>query len=124
MRKEGVPGRQSRHLPAFILLFLAENDAHGGYLWTQISGLMPPKWEIDSAGVYRVLRELEERGCVTSVWNTEDAGPAKRVYRITRQGIEELSVWHEDIVLRMRNLEFFVRQYEKLELRNAGNQRS
>ncbi|UOF91507.1 helix-turn-helix transcriptional regulator [Fodinisporobacter ferrooxydans] len=114
MAKDGVSRKQNRHLPAFLLLFLAEGDAHGGALWNRISDMMPLQWEIDSGAVYRVLRDLEERGSLTSYWNTEDTGPAKRIYHITEEGLQELILWYEDICLRKRNLEYFIRQFESL----------
>lgn len=115
MGKQGsVPGRKNRHLPAFILLFLAEKDAHGGSLWNQISNMMPDHQEIDSGAVYRVLRDLEKRGCVTSYWNTGDSGPAKRIYHVTEHGMEELQMCYADICLRKKNLEYFIEQYHHL----------
>lgn len=111
-KERGVPGKQNRHLPAFLLLFLTERDAHGGALWNQISAIMPEHWEIDSGAVYRVLRDLEERGCVSSYWNTDDAGPAKRLYHLTDAGQSELLLWYEDIKIRKRNLEFFIHKYD------------
>lgn len=112
MRNKSVPGKQNRHLPAFLLLFLTEGDAHGGMLWNRVSDLMPVHWEIDSGAVYRVLRDMEDRGSVTSYWNTNDAGPAKRIYKITPLGVDELKLWYVDILQRKKNLEYFISQYE------------
>jgi PadR family transcriptional regulator PadR len=39
------------------------------------------------------LRDLEENGLVSSEWQTEGAGPAKRVYQLTPEGSEVLDVW-------------------------------
>ncbi|QSO51812.1 helix-turn-helix transcriptional regulator [Alicyclobacillus curvatus] len=113
-KEGGVPGKRNRHLPAFILLFLAEHDAHGGAVLSRLLELMSGNQVIDSAAVYRVLRDLELRGCVTSYWTTDESGPAKRQYHITTQGIEELELWHQDISWRKRNLEYFLAQYESL----------
>jgi DNA-binding PadR family transcriptional regulator len=44
----------------------------------------------DSAAVYRSLRSLEERGAVYSYWNTSSTGPARRMYRLTPAGEEQL----------------------------------
>ena len=116
MAKEGgVPGKQNRHLPAFILLFLAEQDAHGGALLNLLSDIMPGHQAIDTGAVYRVLRDLEQRGCAGSYWNTEDAGPAKRQYHITAEGIAELELWYNDICLRKKNLEYFIDHYRSLD---------
>lgn len=113
-KRTSVRGRKNRHLPAFILLFLADKDAHGGSLWSQISSMMPDHQDIDSGAVYRVLRDLEERGCVTSYWNTEDSGPAKRIYHVTEHGMEELQMCYTDICVRKKNLEYFIEQYQNL----------
>ncbi|GLV14933.1 PadR family transcriptional regulator [Alicyclobacillus hesperidum] len=114
-KERGLPGKQNRHLPAFLLLFLAKEDAHGGALWNRMSEIMPADCGVvDSGAVYRVLRELEERECVTSVWNTEEAGPAKRIYHITSKGFFELNMWYNDICLRKKNLDFFIEQYESM----------
>lgn len=110
----GVPGKQNRHLPAFILLFLAQQDAHGGALLNRISDNLSGHQAIDSGAVYRVLRDLEQRGCVTSYWDTNEPGPAKRQYHITSEGIEKLGLWYNDICWRKKNLEYFINQYESL----------
>lgn len=115
MGKEGgAPGKQNRHLPAFILLFLAQEDAHGGALLIRLLEVMSGRQVVDSGAVYRVLRDLEQRGCVTSYWNTEEAGPAKRQYHITPEGVVELEQWYSDICWRKQNLEYFIAQYESL----------
>lgn len=113
-KESGLPGKQNRHLPAFLLLFLAKEDAHGGALWNRMSEMMPADWGVDSGAVYRVLRDLEDRECVISFWNTEEAGPAKRIYHMTPTGFAELNMWYDDICLRKKNLEFFIEQYESM----------
>jgi DNA-binding PadR family transcriptional regulator len=37
-----------------------------------------------------MLRRMEEAGFVISQWDTTGSGPAKRVYRITQDGIDYL----------------------------------
>lgn len=115
MAKEGgAPGKQNRLLPAFILLFLADQDAHGGALLNRLLDIIPGHQELDSGAVYRVLRDLEQRGCATSYWNTQDAGPAKRLYHITAEGFAELELWYNDICWRKKNMEYFIQQYRSL----------
>ena len=45
--------------------------------------------------IYRHLRQLENDGLVLSEWETEGAGPARRVYRLTAEGREMLDLWIE-----------------------------
>ena len=48
---------------------------------------------IELAALYRTLRQLEENGCVTSEWEAEGSGPARRVYALTARGEEHLEEW-------------------------------
>lgn len=45
---------------------------------------------VPRAVVYGLLRRMESFGLVTSTWDTEGGGPARRVYRITEEGLEYL----------------------------------
>lgn len=49
--------------------------------------------EIDKAALYRTLRQLEANGKVKSAWEEGQNGPARRVYRITRDGERHLEEW-------------------------------
>jgi PadR family transcriptional regulator PadR len=81
-----------------ILTALAESDAHG-YVLIQRLAEMPPAQgqKPDAAGVYRFLRQMEERGLVTSTWDTSDAGPARRLYHLTTEGYACLARWAETL---------------------------
>ncbi len=93
--------RQSRHLPAFILLLLAENPMHGGALQSALKARLPAL-KADSAAVYRTLQQLEKDGELQSEWNTSGSGPAIRIYRLTPAGWRKLEFWLEDIKSRLR----------------------
>jgi PadR family transcriptional regulator, regulatory protein PadR len=49
--------------------------------------------EIDKAALYRALRQLEANGKVKSAWEEGKNGPARRVYRITKNGERHLEEW-------------------------------
>jgi PadR family transcriptional regulator PadR len=75
-----------------LLLLLHYGPAHGYTLLEQLRefGL----GDLNSSMVYRALRDMEEKGWVTSTWDDEQAqGPPRRVYRLTALGDEVLS-WH------------------------------
>jgi len=108
-----VMQKQNRHLPAFLLLLLLDGEAHGGTLWSKLKSLLPDQWNIDSGAVYRTLRDLEERGSVSSQWMTEESGPPKRIYAITQKGLEELYEWRKDILLRKQSLEIFLSRFDE-----------
>ena len=50
---------------------------------------------IEGAALYRTLRRLEAHGYVKSDWDTEGAGPARRVYLLTKNGEHHLEEWAE-----------------------------
>jgi len=45
----------------------------------------------DPGGVYRTLRRLEEDGLVVSDWEEGEAGPQRRRYTLTADGLEVLA---------------------------------
>jgi len=49
--------------------------------------------EIERAALYRSLRQLEADGHVSSRWDTKNAGPARRVYKVTTKGRRRLEEW-------------------------------
>ncbi|MBU5615390.1 PadR family transcriptional regulator [Geomonas azotofigens] len=102
--------QQYRHLPAFILLALAEEPTHGGAILNALSRRMA-LFKPDSAAVYRTLQQLEDEAQVVSSWDTSGSGPARRVYRLTEAGWEKLHSWREDIEMRLANLRYFLDTY-------------
>lgn len=58
--------------------------------------------DVDAGGLYRALRRLEEEGSVESRWGEEEAGPRRREYRVTGQGVEQAKQWLEALRQRQR----------------------
>jgi PadR family transcriptional regulator PadR len=88
----GYGRRAVRMQEPALLLLLHYGPAHGYTLLEQLRefGL----GDLNSSRVYRALRDMEEKGWVTSTWDDEQAqGPPRRVYRLTTLGDEVLS-WH------------------------------
>jgi DNA-binding PadR family transcriptional regulator len=73
-----------------VLVLLKEQPCHGYELGDRLSSL-----GVDAhlgQSLYRVLRDMESRGLVTSVWDlSELGGPPRRVYTITEAGDEFLA---------------------------------
>ena len=40
--------------------------------------------------IYTLLRRLERNGFITSTWEIPESGPARRIYRITEEGLDIL----------------------------------
>ena len=81
---------------AALLLLLHREPAHGYTLLEQLEefGL----GESAPSVIYRVLRDMEARGWITSMWDEEQTqGPPRRVYRITALGDEVLATWVREL---------------------------
>ena len=88
--------RAVRMLEPALLLLLHYGPAHGYTLLEQLGkfGL----GDLNSSAIYRMLRDMEEKGWVTSAWDEEQAqGPPRRVYHLTALGDEVLALWTQDL---------------------------
>ena len=76
-------------LKAWLLLLLFDGPAHGYQLMESLKreGSLQ---SVDAGLLYRTLRQFERDGAVRSVWATDVAGPARRVYQITELGRQQL----------------------------------
>ena len=71
-----------------LLLLLREQPAHG---YDLLERLRPLGFNRDDPGrLYRALRALETDELVRSVWEKSTSGPDRRMYELTRRGMEEL----------------------------------
>ncbi len=91
---KNYPGdRPPRFLKAFLLLFLSMGEAHGYELIEKLKD-MGVKYETYEVGyVYKTLRNMEKDGVLESRWNVKEKGAAKRIYRITDKGRQNLDNW-------------------------------
>ncbi|MFN2227773.1 MAG: helix-turn-helix transcriptional regulator [Anaerolineae bacterium] len=95
-RWRGASRRPVRFLEPALLLLLHHGPGHGYTLIDKLAefGLS----DVDPSAVYRVLRDMEDRGWVTSAWQEEQTqGPPRRVYRLAAQGDKVLTWWIEDL---------------------------
>ncbi len=95
-----------------LLLELAKKPAHGYELIEHLGqegGAAP-----DPGNFYRMLRSLEEEGYVCSTWDTQNAGPARRVYELTDHGQEFLHAWAVTIDQTRQSLDRFLLEYKTL----------
>ncbi|MDD5191462.1 MAG: PadR family transcriptional regulator [Dehalococcoidales bacterium] len=69
-----------------IIHFIQEKPMHGGEIYQRMKEtyqLTPPR-----GIMYGILRKMEGEGLITSYWDIQESGPARRMYRITDEGIE------------------------------------
>ncbi|MFN2169441.1 MAG: helix-turn-helix transcriptional regulator, partial [Anaerolineae bacterium] len=109
---DASPRRIQRFLEPCLLLLLHCTEGHG---YEVIEGLAPFGFDenpVDLSTVYRLLRDLEDRGLVTSRWDTDSGGPARRLYLITPEGDDYLASWVGDLRETDRVLHFFLETYD------------
>ena len=79
--------------PVVLLLLKKKGRSHGYDLSGYLQEYALTDAEIERGALYRTLRQLEANGNVVSAWNTEDSGPARRVYKLTAKGQRHLDEW-------------------------------
>lgn len=112
--RRGVAGpwRIYRFVQPCLLLLLHQRPSHGYDLIERLGEFGLGESIVDPSMVYRYLREMEGEGLVISDWDTGEAGPARRVYRLTSQGDEYLARWVMGLRETKRTLEGFLTAYD------------
>jgi poly-beta-hydroxybutyrate-responsive repressor len=95
-----------------LLLLLRERPAHGYELVESLSELAPGR-RIDMGNLYRSLRAMEAEGLVSSEWDAEAPGPAKRRYELTSAGGRLLDEWATALTKVRDRIDAFLKRYEK-----------
>jgi poly-beta-hydroxybutyrate-responsive repressor len=88
-----VRARVERLVEPALLLLLLERPRHGYDLLEGIPSLVGDGTEVDLGNLYRMLRGLEAEGLVSSHWDVDAPGPARRVYTLTAAGTRLLHAW-------------------------------
>lgn len=86
-------GHMRRFMEVCLLELLFEADSHGYALAEQLADLGFSEDELHIGTLYRTLRGMEQSGFLRSFWKSGGAGPRRRVYSITQEGLEALDEW-------------------------------
>lgn len=104
-----------------LLLLLAEGTAHGYELLERVGELGLDR--VDTGGLYRCLRAMDEDGLVRSSWEPSAVGPARRRYELTAEGREWLDIVAGSVAEVARALAGYRRRYDRLPIRDASASR-
>ncbi len=98
------------------LLAIAEHECLSGYDMAERLRSMPLGGETgpDSGGLYRTLRRMERFNLVTSEWDTEGGGPARRLYSLTNLGDACLDRWADTLRGHRDAIQAFLEDFEEL----------
>lgn len=83
---KSIPAKGLLHI--MILSLIKDSETHGGEIYRNLKD----KFGIDVPKpiIYTLLRRMEYSGFIVSKWVFEGGGPAKRVYKITVDGLDYL----------------------------------
>lgn len=96
--------------PVLLFLLQRKGRAHGYELATEVRKHALTDAEIEGSALYRTLRQLEQNDCVTSAWDVEGSGPARRLYELTPLGKEHLEEWITVLAHMSESMSRFVRE--------------
>lgn len=104
------------HLRGFLqpclLLLLSQGASHGYELMERLAH-EPAMPQADPGLLYRTLRQMEAEGLVTSSWDTEGQGPARRRYTITPEGLALLHAWAARLAAMRADIDAFLERLER-----------
>lgn len=107
------PRRIARFLEPCLLLLLREDATHGYNLLDALKQFGFASGTVDASVVYRILREMEDAGWVSSQWDTAGSGPPRRVYTVTADGEEHLAAWINDLRCTRDEIDQFIAAYAR-----------
>src|SRR5215467_5218187 len=79
--------------PVLLFLLKKKGRSYGYELAAELRSYAFTDAEIEIAALYKTLRQLEENDCVTSAWDVDGSGPARRLYQLTPRGEQHLGEW-------------------------------
>ncbi len=107
-------GKRERYIQPSVLMGLSIKASYGYELINTIQEYGFVEGKAPPGMIYRHLRQLENQGLVVSEWETKESGPAKRMYGITPEGREVLSIWVEYMEDQAGKLEQFIQRYREM----------
>ncbi|MDR3709606.1 MAG: PadR family transcriptional regulator [Capsulimonadaceae bacterium] len=79
------------NISMLILSVLADGPLHGYGIAREIERRSGHQISPGEGALYPALRNLETDGCVVASWQTQDNGPARKVYALTINGVDDLN---------------------------------
>ncbi|KRK64157.1 hypothetical protein FC72_GL000602 [Companilactobacillus tucceti DSM 20183] len=92
MNKEMLKGT----IDLLILSVLKENDNYGYQISKVITDKSGETFEIQEATLYIALKRLEKQHSIESYWGEQSHGGKRKYYKVTNEGLSQLTVLKED----------------------------
>ena len=110
---QGKKRRPLGFLQPCLLLQLLQEDMHGYELLQGLDSFMEDGCEYDPSIIYRMLREMEANGFVSSYEGEDSRGPRRRMYTLTAEGKQQLSRWVEDLARSKQEIDRLLAAYNE-----------
>ena len=85
--------------PILILAVLADGPRHGYAIAREIERRSADALSMGEGALYPALRALEREGFVSSEWQPQPSGPARRIYTLTDAGqarlAQQVAAWQK-----------------------------
>jgi PadR family transcriptional regulator, regulatory protein PadR len=118
MGQKSKPGSRTkkaeRYIQPSLLMALKGKPSYGYELLQNIDRFGFVEGQAPPGMIYRHLRDMEENGWVVSEWQTDEGGPAKRIYRLTVEGDKVLGAWIDYMNGQANKMLAFIKMYKDL----------
>jgi PadR family transcriptional regulator, regulatory protein PadR len=118
MGQKSKPGsgtkKAERYIQPSLLMALKGKPSYGYELLQNIDRFGFVEGQAPPGMIYRHLRDMEENGWVVSEWQTDEGGPAKRIYRLTVEGDKVLGAWIDYMNGQANKMLAFIKMYKDL----------
>jgi len=102
---------EKRWLQFLILRVICEKPSCGYDIIKGVEAISNGRHKVKSGTMYTTLRRMEQEELLDSEWTEGEAGPDKRVYKITRKGETLLKSWLEMVIERRKMMNGMVKFY-------------
>ena len=83
-------GSQGTWIQLLILKILYETPVHGYSLIEKVNSFQRGRRPIQPGSLYTILRRMEKDGLLESTWDEESARLNRRIYKLTKSGVQRL----------------------------------
>jgi len=111
-RGAGKRKRMMGFLQPCILVQLSRQDFHGYELLKGLQDFVDDAAEYDPSIIYRLMREMEDSGYVSSYEGDVSSGPRRKMYTITEDGTTVLKEWLIDLQRSRDEIDRLLQHYE------------
>lgn len=121
-RGVGKRRRMMGFLQPCILVQLSRTDCHGYDLLKGLQDFVDDAGDHDPSIVYRLMRDMEDNGYVSSYEGEVSYGPQRKMYSITEDGKATMKRWVKDLQRTRGEIDRLLQHYKNIEI--SENERS